>query len=87
MSAYVDGDNRGEGKIRSENDWSDSAETYNGQSHRIEGHDNSDDDENAVVGDEARTDEIDCWFCSEFSSFADFLPDAELLFSKLLIQA
>lgn len=87
MSAHVNGDNRGERKVRSENNGSNSGEAQNRESHRPNGHDDSDDDEHAVVGDEAGTDEVDRRLRAEFRSFAECLPDAQRLFFELLLQA
>ena len=55
ISADINGDNRGDGKVRSENDWSVSTPAENRKRQRPERHDNSNQDENAVVCYEAGT--------------------------------
>ena len=82
ISADINGDNRGEGKVRSENDWSVSTPAEYRKRQRPERHDNSNQDENAVVRYEAGTDEVNRRLLSEFGSHRILLKAAERLFSN-----
>ena len=82
ISADINGDNRGERKVRSENDWSVSTPAENRERQRPERHDNSNEDENSVVRYEAGTDEVDRRLLSEFGSHWKLLKAADRLFSN-----
>ena len=74
FSAYVDGDNRGQGIVRTKKDGSTSSPGVNCNHKRPDGEDDSKCYENAIVCDEARTDEIYCRSLAQLEPLAELFP-------------
>ena len=84
MSAYVNGDNRGQGIVRTKDDGSISSPSINCNHKRPDGEDDSKRYENAIVSDEARTDEVNCRSLAKLEALAELFPATHRLVAEKL---
>jgi len=87
LSAYVNGDNRGQGIVRTKEDGSTSTPSINRNDEGPDGEDDSKCYENAIVCDEARTDEINSRSLAKLEPLAEPFPAIHRLVAEELRRA